>query len=52
MTKGDNKNFKNSNRCWICDNDYIDTDVNVRDHYISLESIEVVSIEIVISIFN
>ena len=30
--KEDNKNFQNSTKCWICDNDYIDTDVKVRDH--------------------
>ena len=24
--------MKNSTKCWICDNDYIDTDVKVRDH--------------------
>ena len=28
----DNKNFKNSTKCWICDNDYNDTDVKVRNH--------------------
>ena len=32
MTKEDNKDFKNSTKCWICNNDYIDTDVKVRDH--------------------
>ena len=32
MTKGDNENFKNSVKCWICDNDYIENDVEVRDH--------------------
>ena len=32
MTKQDNEDFKNSAKCWICDNDYIDTDVKVRDH--------------------
>ena len=32
MTKEDNEDFKNSNKCWICDNNYIDTDVKVRDH--------------------
>ena len=31
MTKEDNENFKNSTKCWICDNDYIDNDVKVRD---------------------
>ena len=32
MTKKDNKDFENSNKCWICDNDYNDGDVKVRDH--------------------
>ena len=34
MAKKDNEDFKNSTKYWICNNDYIDTDVNkVRDHY-------------------
>ena len=32
MTKEDNEDFKNSTKCWICDNDYVDNDVKVRDH--------------------
>ena len=32
MTKAENKNFKNSTKCWICYNDYVDNDVKVRDH--------------------
>ena len=32
MAKGDNEDFKNSTKCWICDNLYIDTDAKVRDH--------------------
>ena len=32
MTKGDNKNFKNSTKCCICDNDCVDNDFKVRDH--------------------
>ena len=32
MTKEDNKNFKNSMRCWTCGNEYVDNDVKVRDH--------------------
>ena len=32
MTKEDNGDFKNSAKCWICDNDYTDTNVKVRDH--------------------
>ena len=31
-TKEENENFKSSNKCWICDNDYIENDVKVRDH--------------------
>ena len=27
MTKEDNEEFKNSTKCWICDNDYVDNDV-------------------------
>ena len=33
MTKKDNQDFENSTKCSICDNDYIDNDVKVRDHY-------------------
>ena len=32
MTKEDNENFKNCTKCWICQNDYVDNDVKVRDH--------------------
>ena len=32
MTKKDNEDFENSNKCWICDNDYIDGDVRVKGH--------------------
>ena len=32
ITKEDNEDFKNCTKCWICDNDYIDNDVKVRDH--------------------
>ena len=32
MNKEDNEDFKNSTKCRICDNDYIDNDVKVRDH--------------------
>ena len=37
MTKEDNKDFKNSTECWICDNDYIATDVKTRDHFLITE---------------
>ena len=30
--KGDNENFQNSNKCWICDNDYINIKVKISDH--------------------
>ena len=32
MTKEDNEDFKNSTKFWIFNNDYIDSDVKVRDH--------------------
>ena len=32
ITKEDNENFKNSIKCWICNNDYDDNDVKVGDH--------------------
>ena len=32
MTKEDNQDFKNSTKCLICDNDYVDNDVKVRDY--------------------
>ena len=32
MTKEDSQDLQNSTKCWICNNDYIDADVKVRDH--------------------
>ena len=32
ITKEDNEDFKNSTKCWICDNDYVDNDVKARYH--------------------
>ena len=32
MNKEDNGDFKNSTKCWICDNVYVDNGVKVRDH--------------------
>ena len=32
MTKEDDEDFKNSTKCSICNNDYVDNDVKVRDH--------------------
>ena len=33
MTKEDNEYFKNSTECWVCDNDYVDGDNKIRDHF-------------------
>ena len=32
MTKRENKGFKNSAKCWICDNDYFNNNDKERDH--------------------
>ena len=32
MIKKDGEDFKNSTKCWICDNAYVDGDVKVRDN--------------------
>ena len=32
ITKEDNEDFENSTKCLMCDNDYVDNDVEVRDH--------------------
>ena len=32
ITKKDNEDFVNYTKWWICGNDYIDTDVKVREH--------------------
>ena len=31
MTKNDNEDFKNSSKCWVCDEEYVDGYVKVRD---------------------
>ena len=31
MTKKDNEDFKNSTKCWICNDNYVEDDVKVRD---------------------
>ena len=31
-TKKNNEGFKNSNKCWICDNDFVVDDVEERYH--------------------
>ena len=30
MTKKENEDFENLGKYWICDNDYVDNDVEVR----------------------
>ena len=32
MTKEGNEEFQSSAKCWICDNDYVDNDIKVRNH--------------------
>ena len=32
MSEKDNGHFRNSAKCWICDNTYVKGDVKVRDH--------------------
>ena len=33
MTKKDDEDFKNSTKCLICDDSYVDGDLKVKDHY-------------------
>ena len=32
MTKKDNEDFKDFNKCWICDIDYVEVVVEIRDY--------------------
>ena len=32
MNKEHNQDFKNSNKCWTCDDDCIDNDAQITDH--------------------
>ena len=50
MNKEDNKYFKNSTKCSICDNEYVDNDVKVRDHFQITGKYR--GLEIAISILN
>ena len=52
MIKEDNEDFKNSSKCWIFDNDFLDNDVTVRDHCHNTGKYGGLHIEIVISILN
>ena len=33
MTEKDDEGLESSTHCWICDDNYVDSDVKVRDHY-------------------
>ena len=33
MTEKDDEGLGSSTHCWICDDNYVDSDVKVRDHY-------------------
>ena len=52
MTKEDDEDFENSAKCRICDNDYIDNDVNVIDHCHITGKYRPLCIEIVMSMLN
>ena len=52
MTKEGNDGFKNSTKYWICEYDYVDNDVRVRDHCQITGNTEALQIEIVILILN
>ena len=52
MAKEENEDFENSTKCRICDNDYIDTDVNVIDHCHITGKYRALCIEIVMSMLN
>ena len=52
MNKGHNEDFKNSTKCWTCDNDCIDNDVQITVIVRLLENTEALHIETVISILN
>ena len=52
MTKEENENFKNSTKCLICDNDYVNNDAKVGNHCHIAGNIEALHIEIVISILD
>ena len=52
MTKEGKEDFKDSPKCWICDNDYVENYIKVRDQCHITENIEGLHVEIVISILN
>ena len=52
MSKKDDEDFENSTKCWICDNDMSMVILKWEIIFISLENIEALHIEIVISRLN
>ena len=52
MTKKDNEDLKNATKFWVFDNDYLEGDVNVRYHCTSLVNIDVLRMNIVLSMFT
>ena len=52
ITNKDNEYFPNSTKCWICDDDYIDTNVKVRDYFHITRTYSALHLEIVISMLN
>ena len=52
MTEEDDGDFENSNKCWICVNVYVKGDIKVRSLSYHWKIIEVLQIEIVMSILN
>ena len=52
IIKNNYEYFKNSTKCQICDNDYVDGHVKVRDHCHITGNMEVLHIEILISRLN
>ena len=52
MTKLDNEDFKNSTKCWICDNNYIDMMLKLEIIVVSLRTIEAMHIETITLLLN
>ena len=52
MTKLDNEDFKNSTKCWICDNNYIDMMLKLEIIVVSLRTTEALHIETITLLLN
>ena len=52
MTKEENEDFENCTKFWICDNDYADNDVKVRDYCHITGKLEALRLEIEILTLN